>query len=119
MVPGPGNPDQGLATRGFYRKFRRDSPILPAFEEFRQRKNLHTARAQEPAITLLAIHLYNQIDAKVAELADAPDLGSGGATRGGSSPPFRTTNPLPDAAPRPASGVPRNFFPPGVDLSAS
>ncbi len=71
MVPGPGNPDQGLATRGFYRKFRRDSPILPAFEEFRQRKNLHTARAQEPAITLLAIHLYNQIDAKVAELADA------------------------------------------------
>src|SRR6266478_4370088 len=34
--------------------------------------------------------------AKVAELADAPDLGSGGETRGGSSPPFRTTpsNPL-------------------------
>ncbi len=29
--------------------------------------------------------------AKVAELADAPDLGSGGATRGGSSPPFRTS----------------------------
>jgi hypothetical protein len=29
-------------------------------------------------------------NAKVAELADAPDLGSGGATRGGSSPPFRT-----------------------------
>jgi hypothetical protein len=28
--------------------------------------------------------------ARVAELADAPDLGSGGATRGGSSPPFRT-----------------------------
>ena len=28
--------------------------------------------------------------AKVAELADAPDLGSGGATRGGSIPPFRT-----------------------------
>src|SRR6266700_3274373 len=28
--------------------------------------------------------------AKVAELADAPDLGSGGVTRGGSSPPFRT-----------------------------
>jgi hypothetical protein len=28
--------------------------------------------------------------AKVAELADAPDLGSGGATHGGSSPPFRT-----------------------------
>ena len=30
--------------------------------------------------------------AKVAELADAPDLGSGGETRGGSSPPFRTKN---------------------------
>src|SRR5882757_11366694 len=28
--------------------------------------------------------------ARVAELADAPDLGSGGETRGGSSPPFRT-----------------------------
>ena len=29
--------------------------------------------------------------AKVAELADAPDLGSGGETHGGSSPPFRTS----------------------------
>ena len=28
--------------------------------------------------------------ARVAELADAPDLGSGGATHGGSTPPFRT-----------------------------
>ena len=28
----------------------------------------------------------------MAELADAPDLGSGGATRGGSSPPFRTSH---------------------------
>ena len=37
---------------------------------------------------------YNEVrtiwPAKVAELADAPDLGSGGETRGGSSPPFRT-----------------------------
>ncbi len=33
---------------------------------------------------------HGYTDAKVAELADAPDLGSGGATRGGSSPPFRT-----------------------------
>jgi hypothetical protein len=32
--------------------------------------------------------------AKVAELADAPDLGSGAARRGGSSPPFRTNNVL-------------------------
>ena len=30
--------------------------------------------------------------AKVAELADAPDLGSGAVRRGGSSPPFRTNN---------------------------
>jgi hypothetical protein len=30
--------------------------------------------------------------AKVAELADAPDLGSGGVTHGGSSPPFRTNS---------------------------
>ncbi len=29
--------------------------------------------------------------AKVAELADAPDLGSGTERCGGSSPPFRTT----------------------------
>ena len=28
--------------------------------------------------------------AKVAKLADAPDLGSGGETHGGSTPPFRT-----------------------------
>jgi hypothetical protein len=34
--------------------------------------------------------------AKVAELADAPDLGSGGETRGGSSPPFRTKGLLAD-----------------------
>jgi hypothetical protein len=33
-----------------------------------------------------------QRKAKVAELADAPDLGSGGETPGGSSPPFRTNN---------------------------
>src|SRR5579862_6859136 len=39
--------------------------------------------------------------AKVAELADAPDLGSGGATRGGSSPPFRTNKlgPTPKVGP--------------------
>ncbi len=36
-------------------------------------------------------------DAKVAELADAPDLGSGGETLGGSTPPFRTDIP---SAPR-------------------
>jgi hypothetical protein len=37
-------------------------------------------------------------NAKVAKLADAPDLGSGGATHGGSSPPFRTNNlqPIPE-----------------------
>ena len=36
--------------------------------------------------------------AKVAELADAPDLGSGGETRGGSSPPFRTISTRTDGA---------------------
>ena len=30
----------------------------------------------------------------MAELADAPDLGSGGETHGGSSPPFRTNRPF-------------------------
>ena len=33
---------------------------------------------------------YGYSNAKVAELADAPDLGSGTARCGGSSPPFRT-----------------------------
>src|SRR5438067_12283444 len=33
---------------------------------------------------------YNFSSAKVAELADAPDLGSGTERCGGSSPPFRT-----------------------------
>ncbi len=30
------------------------------------------------------------IEARMAELADAPDLGSGEETRGGSTPPLRT-----------------------------
>ena len=34
--------------------------------------------------------LYFDFDAKVAELADALDLGSSGATRRGSTPLFRT-----------------------------
>ena len=34
---------------------------------------------------------YHGASAKVAELADAPDLGSGGATREGSNPSFRTS----------------------------
>lgn len=33
-------------------------------------------------------------DAKVVELADTSDLGSGAARRGGSSPPFRKFSPL-------------------------
>ena len=41
--------------------------------------------------------------AKVAELADAPDLGSGPARGGGSSPPFRTNN----LAPAPKAGSDR------------
>ena len=36
--------------------------------------------------------------ARVAELVDAQDLGSCGATRGGSSPPFRTSRSLIDGS---------------------
>jgi hypothetical protein len=36
--------------------------------------------------------VYYYLPAKVAELADALDLGSSGATRGGSSPPFRISH---------------------------
>ena len=47
-----------------------------------------------PALPQDEASRYNEFGligtAKVAELADAPDLGSGGETRGGSSPPFRT-----------------------------
>ena len=49
-------------------------------------------------------------DARVAELADAQDLGSCGETRGGSSPPFRTNN-----SPRggePPSRSLRELYPP-------
>ena len=38
---------------------------------------------------LLLIFSFLSLHAKVAELADAPDLGSGTARCGGSSPPFR------------------------------
>jgi hypothetical protein len=37
------------------------------------------------------LDLWHNSSAKVAELADAPDLGSGTERCGGSSPPFRTT----------------------------
>jgi hypothetical protein len=43
-----------------------------------------SARRGKPRLYRCSTH------AKVAELADAPDLGSGGATHGGSTPPFRT-----------------------------
>src|SRR5215470_3572637 len=50
--------------------------------------------SQYVAVTLRLQCWYRQgmihMLAKVAELADAPDLGSGGETHGGSSPPFRT-----------------------------
>jgi hypothetical protein len=39
---------------------------------------------------IFIIHFCNTIVAKVAELADAPDLGSGAERRGGSTPPPRT-----------------------------
>src|SRR5690606_7628690 len=60
-----------------------------------------TARASEPdAVTLLRVRqpaCYTAASrsararARVAELVDALDLGSSGATRGGSSPPSRTS----------------------------
>ena len=43
-------------------------------------------------MTSLKSMILISINAGVAKLADAPDLGSGGATRGGSSPSTRTTN---------------------------
>src|SRR5271165_6241770 len=52
------------------------------------RKSLRLSLRSESLFSNLLV-LQN---AKVAELADAPDLGSGGETRGGSSPPFRTKN---------------------------
>src|SRR2546425_7653574 len=49
-----------------------------------------------------------RLNAKVAELADAPDLGSGGATHEGSNPSFRTSPPLSASiGRRGASGQPR------------
>ncbi len=41
------------------------------------------------------LQLFDFRRARVAELADAPDLGSGGLNRGGSSPPFRTNQFIP------------------------
>src|SRR5438270_10474170 len=38
----------------------------------------------------MQVLVIDSTHAKVAKLADAPDLGSGGEIRGGSSPPFRT-----------------------------
>src|SRR5579884_342246 len=49
----------------------------------RSQNRLHLMRVVKPPAPTRA---------KVAELADAPDLGSGGETHGGSSPPFRTTH---------------------------
>ena len=40
-------------------------------------------------VTIIEVNRL-RASARVAELADAPDLGSGGETHGGSSPPFRT-----------------------------
>src|SRR6266849_3542567 len=57
-------------------------PVMPANER------------AAAAITLFRVTISQEpCPAKVAELADAPDLGSGGETHGGSSPPFRTNSP--------------------------
>jgi hypothetical protein len=56
---------------------------------------LITARFKQASFPFRQLHdlQYKLLThAKVAELADAPDLGSGAARRGGSSPPFRTNN---------------------------
>jgi hypothetical protein len=58
----------------------RNRMIIPVQEAPRARSGRLYNRDDQPSFP----------DAKVAELADAPDLGSGGETRGGSSPPFRT-----------------------------
>ncbi len=47
--------------------------------------------ARNPALSTPEISHPSFTYAQVAELADAPDLGSGGVTRGGSSPSLRTT----------------------------
>ena len=44
----------------------------------------------DATLTLMRGLYYNQQVAKVAELVDAPDLGSGAERRVGSSPSFRT-----------------------------
>jgi hypothetical protein len=55
-------------------------------------------RRREPRLRQWPIFMYFAgsvrlgLSAKVAELADAPDLGSGGETHEGSSPSFRTNN---------------------------
>src|SRR6266849_4533513 len=62
-------------------------PVMPA-------KSWRAAAAGKIAINLLRVTISQKpCPAKVAELADAPDLGSGGETHGGSSPPFRTNSP--------------------------
>ena len=54
-------------------------------------------RTADDRITSIFLYTYAVLSpagssrAKVAELADALDLGSSGVSRGGSSPPFRTT----------------------------
>src|SRR6266849_8479780 len=63
-------------------------PVMPA-------KSWRAAAAGKIAINLLRVTISQKpCPAKVAELADAPDLGSGGETHGGSSPPFRTISPI-------------------------
>jgi hypothetical protein len=60
------------------------TPVLEQRCETRWASLLGTQKLENTGKLLKLKH------AKVAELADAPDLGSGAARRGGSSPPFRT-----------------------------
>ena|SRR5271166_2387436 len=72
--------------------------LVPVRDLAKRRVRCATKTATEPGVvgttvTVIACKLFIiKRNAKVAELADAPDLGSGGETRGGSSPPFRTNN---------------------------
>ena len=70
------------------------SPVAPELRVFAPMalfSTLADACAKAHQLSLIQSQgLSEQGNAKVAKLADAPDLGSGGATHGGSSPPFRT-----------------------------
>ena len=68
------------------------SPILFDFEKPPARTSRGQYLRWQPAGVDRSAQDVKSKCAKVAELADAPDLGSGGETHGGSTPPFRTNS---------------------------